>query len=118
MGHGVGVILRRAPWSEENGMSEATHQTGTLTFEQVAEVIDRIRPAVQRDGGDIELPAVEGNNARIRLVGHCVGCPSSMVTLQALASRRCCEQSFQNLVGSSLTCRDSARIIRCLNSTF
>jgi len=45
-------------------------------------VLDRIRPAVQSDGGDVELVEItEGGVARIRLHGDCVGCPSSEVTL-------------------------------------
>jgi len=46
-------------------------------------VIERIRPAVQSDGGDLELVGVlEGGIAQIRLHGACVGCPSSSMTLQ------------------------------------
>ncbi len=51
--------------------------------ERVAFVIDRIRPAVQEDGGDIEL--VEVTNAgvvKIKMHGACVGCPSSDMTLR------------------------------------
>jgi Fe-S cluster biogenesis protein NfuA len=41
--------------------------------ERVQAVLDRIRPALQGDGGDIELVEVVGNLARIRLVGSCHG---------------------------------------------
>lgn len=51
-------------------------------FQQVEQVIDRIRPAVQSDGGDLELVEVTQDGvAKIRLHGACVGCPSSMMTL-------------------------------------
>ena len=51
--------------------------------ERVAMVIDRIRPAVQNDGGDIELVDVTPNGVvRIRMHGACVGCPSSNMTLR------------------------------------
>lgn len=51
--------------------------------ERVGEIIELIRPAVQRDGGDIELVGVsEDGVVRIRLHGACVGCPSSMMTLK------------------------------------
>lgn len=51
-------------------------------FKQVADVIEQIRPAVQSDGGDLELVEVtDGGVARIRLHGACVGCPSSGMTL-------------------------------------
>ena len=50
--------------------------------EQVEQVINRIRPAVQMDGGDIELVDVVDGVVRLKLVGSCSGCPSSMMTLQ------------------------------------
>ena len=51
--------------------------------ERVSKVIDRIRPAVQADGGDVEVVDVtEGGVVRIRLHGACVGCPSSTMTLR------------------------------------
>ncbi len=50
--------------------------------ERVANVINRIRPAVQMDGGDIELVDVVDGLVKLRLVGSCAGCPSSMMTLK------------------------------------
>ena len=50
--------------------------------ERVEKVINRIRPAVQMDGGDIELVGVEDGLVKLRLVGACHGCPSSMMTLK------------------------------------
>lgn len=49
---------------------------------KVEEVINRIRPALQRDGGDIELIGVEGATVKVRLVGACSTCPSSLFTLK------------------------------------
>lgn len=51
--------------------------------EKVEQVINRIRPAVQMDGGDIELIDVTDGIVKLRLVGSCHGCPSSMMTLKA-----------------------------------
>ena len=51
--------------------------------ERVEQVINRIRPAVQMDGGDIELVEVVDGLVKLRLVGSCHGCPSSMMTLKA-----------------------------------
>lgn len=51
--------------------------------ERVEQVINRIRPAVQMDGGDIELVDVTDGIVKLRLVGSCHGCPSSMMTLKA-----------------------------------
>lgn len=51
--------------------------------EKVQHVLDMIRPAVQSDGGDLELVEVdEQGNVVIRFHGACVGCPSSIMTLQ------------------------------------
>jgi len=51
--------------------------------DRVEQVINRIRPAVQMDGGDIELVEVVDGVVKLRLVGSCHGCPSSMMTLKA-----------------------------------
>jgi len=51
--------------------------------DRVEQVINRIRPAVQMDGGDIELVDVADGIVKLRLVGSCHGCPSSMMTLKA-----------------------------------
>ena len=51
--------------------------------ERVLEVINLIRPAVQADGGDIELVDVSTEGVvKIRFHGACHGCPSSTMTLQ------------------------------------
>ena len=50
---------------------------------RVEKVISLIRPAVQSDGGDIELVAIAPDGVvEVRLHGACVGCPSSRITLQ------------------------------------
>lgn len=50
--------------------------------ESVKAVIDKIRPMLQRDGGDVELVSVEGNVVKVRLQGACKGCPMSQMTLK------------------------------------
>ena len=40
---------------------------------QVEAALAKVRPALQADGGDIELVAVEGRDARVRLKGACHG---------------------------------------------
>lgn len=49
---------------------------------QIQEVIEtQIRPALQSDGGDIELVDVEDGIVKVRLIGACSHCPSSAMTL-------------------------------------
>jgi Fe-S cluster biogenesis protein NfuA len=54
------------------------------TFEnEVADVIQSIRPMLQNDGGDIELVGVdEDKTVRVRLQGACKGCPGAAMTLK------------------------------------
>lgn len=49
--------------------------------ERVQAVLERVRPFLQADGGDIELVTIEGNSANVRLTGMCAGCPSAHMTL-------------------------------------
>ena len=51
--------------------------------ERVKEVLDKIRPALQADGGDVELIDVtEDGTVKVRLKGACAGCPMSQMTLK------------------------------------
>ncbi|MGO8685406.1 MAG: NifU family protein [Thermoleophilia bacterium] len=49
--------------------------------EQVEKALDDVRPALQADGGDIELIDVVDGVVQVRLQGHCAGCPMSQMTL-------------------------------------
>lgn len=51
--------------------------------EEVEEVLGRIRPMLQRDGGDVELVEVgDDGKVRVRLTGACHGCPMATLTLK------------------------------------
>ncbi|MGD8242968.1 MAG: NifU family protein [Desulfobacterales bacterium] len=49
---------------------------------QVQAVLEKIRPSLQADGGDVELVAVEAGVVKVRLKGACAGCPMSQMTLK------------------------------------
>ena len=49
---------------------------------RVQETLNEIRPQIQMDGGDVELVAVEKQVVKVRLTGHCAGCPMSQMTLK------------------------------------
>jgi Fe-S cluster biogenesis protein NfuA len=54
-----------------------------LTRAEVERVLeDMVRPALQSDGGDIELVSVSDNDVYVELTGACHTCPSSIVTMQ------------------------------------
>lgn len=49
---------------------------------KVEEVLDRIRPALMMDGGNVELVDVVDGVVTVHLMGACHGCPSATMTLQ------------------------------------
>lgn len=50
--------------------------------DKISKALESIRPALQMDGGDIELIGVNEGVVRVRLTGACAGCPMSQMTLQ------------------------------------
>lgn len=51
--------------------------------EQVQAALDKVRPALQRDGGDVELIDVTDDGVvKVKLQGACGGCPMSQMTLK------------------------------------
>ncbi len=48
----------------------------------VQQALAKIRPMLQRDGGDIELVEVTDGIVKVRLTGACKGCPMSQMTLK------------------------------------
>jgi Fe-S cluster biogenesis protein NfuA len=50
--------------------------------EKVQAALDRIRPMLQADGGDVELVDVVDGIVKVRLQGACKGCPMSQMTLR------------------------------------
>jgi len=64
-------------------MPSANVATASPLRDRVQDVINLIRPAVQADGGDVELVDVlPDGTVHIRFHGACHGCPSSTMTLQ------------------------------------
>jgi Fe-S cluster biogenesis protein NfuA len=51
--------------------------------EKVEAALAKIRPALQADGGDVELVGVEDGVVKVSLRGACAGCPMSTMTLKA-----------------------------------
>jgi len=50
--------------------------------DKVQDALAKIRPALQADGGDVELIEVTGGTVKIRLKGACGGCPMASMTLK------------------------------------
>jgi len=55
--------------------------------DKVAAVLDQIKPALQADGGDVELVDVTDGLVKLKLTGACSGCPMSSMTLKMVIER-------------------------------
>ncbi len=61
--------------------------------EKVVEALDRIRPALQQDGGDLELIDVTDDGVvKVKLTGACGSCPMSQMTLKMGIEQRLREE--------------------------
>jgi Fe-S cluster biogenesis protein NfuA len=69
-----------------------TEQTQSTMYDEVLEVLDKLRPFLQRDGGDVELVDVEDGIIKLKLIGACGSCPSSTITLKAGIERALLEE--------------------------
>lgn len=50
--------------------------------ERVEKALDKIRPALQADGGNIELVDIVDGVVKVKLMGACAGCPGAQMTLK------------------------------------
>jgi Fe-S cluster biogenesis protein NfuA len=50
--------------------------------EEIEKALAKVRPALQADGGDVELVDVRDGIVSVKLTGACGGCPMSQMTLK------------------------------------
>lgn len=50
--------------------------------EQVQAALEKLRPMLQADGGDIELVEVADGKVKVKLRGACAGCPGAQMTMK------------------------------------
>jgi Fe-S cluster biogenesis protein NfuA len=67
--------------------------------EQVQAALENIRPYLQRDGGDVELiDYTDDNIVKIKLLGHCAGCPHAQMTIKG-GIERILKESIPEIAG-------------------
>lgn len=73
--------------------SRTAPKRGESLTDRVEAVLHTLKPLVHRDGGDIELVQVDDDGVvHVRLLGACIGCPSSTLTLALGIERNLKEQ--------------------------
>ena len=56
--------------------------------QKIKDALAQIRPYLQRDGGDIEFVELpEDNIVKVKLQGHCAGCPGAQMTIKGVVER-------------------------------
>ena len=69
--------------TEKPAAKKPARLTNIQKIKLVEETLEReIKPALQKDGGDIELVDVDGNTVFLRLCGNCAACSASQITLK------------------------------------
>ena len=63
--------------------------SGTL-YARVDAALDRVRPSIVADGGDVWLINIDDDIAYVQMVGACGGCPAAMTTLKLGIERAVC----------------------------
>ncbi len=56
--------------------------------EKIIAAINKVRPMLQADGGDVEFVSVKDGVVKVRLQGACSGCPMSQMTLKNAIEKR------------------------------
>ena len=95
------------PAEDSGSQSDKAKAFASLSVVQkvirVQEVIDKeIRPALEKDGGSIELVDIEGNMVKVRLKGRCAACPNSTLTLKKLVQSKLNEFVSEDLTVSEV----------------
>lgn len=91
--------VRRETRIEETARLRPKRLTTIQKIKMIEDVLEReIRPALRKDGGDIELIDVDGNFVLVSLRGACVSCAASQATLKEYVEKKLREQVLDTLV--------------------
>jgi NifU-like protein len=92
-------IIHRVIGEKQTKAEEKPRMTQLQKIRLIEETIDReIRPILRRDGGDLELHDVDGNQVYVKFTGACVGCAVSSVTLKDVVEAQLREAVSDDLV--------------------
>ena len=89
----------RAELAAKSAAQKPAKMTVLHKIKLIEETLDReIRPMLQRDGGDIELIDVSGNNVTVSFRGMCAGCQSATITMKDVVEAKLREFVTSDLV--------------------
>ena len=90
--------------AEKPAAKKPSRLTNIQKIKLVEETLEReIKPALQKDGGDIELVDVDGNTVFLRLCGNCAACSASQITLKHYVETKLQEFVMPEIVVEEVT---------------
>ena len=93
------IEVRHEGRQEKGGVGVPKRLTNIQKIKMIEDVLEReIRPALKRDGGDIELLDVDGDFVSVSLRGACVSCKKSQTTLKEYVEKKLREQVLDSLI--------------------
>ena len=93
------VEVRKDVREESQAESKPKRLTNIQKIKMIEDVLEReIRPALRKDGGDIELIDVDGDFVMVSLRGACVSCAASQTTLKDYVEKKLREQVLDTLI--------------------
>ncbi|MCP4804788.1 MAG: NifU family protein [Proteobacteria bacterium] len=79
----IGLLREAHAGGGSASVEEDAPSAGGISAVEVQDLLDdMVRPALQADGGDINLVRVDGMDVYVKLVGACTTCPSSVMTMK------------------------------------
>lgn len=76
------VIQMKEKKKTEEIKKDQETRTDEIVIQEIKKVINKIRPYLQNDGGDVEFKRFENGVVYVSLVGACSNCPMAVMTLQ------------------------------------
>jgi Fe-S cluster biogenesis protein NfuA len=82
-GNAPGEAQDRKRNSERVNYEDKTGEATMLSREKVENALQKVRPSLQADGGDVQLVDIDEDGVvKVKLMGACGGCPMSQMTLK------------------------------------
>jgi len=91
--------IQGEPIAEESCETKGERMTNIEKMKRIEETIEReIRPALQQDGGDLDLIDVEGDRVKVAFRGSCAHCPMAQFTMQQVVQAKLREFVSEDLI--------------------
>ncbi len=81
------VAVKPEPTPAPQPVAASAGMTNLQRMRRIEEILEEIRPMLQRDHGDVELVDIDGKTVYVNMVGACAGCQSASLTLNGIQQK-------------------------------